>query len=345
MTSVLEESGGMAAAARIFSSAAPAEVVGNLLPRLSVGDVQRTLATNVDWESYEARTVSSVLPKNFSVVGKLARGKRGAWLAEAEDGSSHVVKLVSHEDVTPQISQAREASRAVDSFIARTPKYEAMGYHQHFGSWYMQEFMSGMPAGGPSSKLIGDLTSLNERQAGKAIEGATDWSGKVMGSLYHDSDGWYRRLAESSQDGWALASRVDRLTARNRSLALNSSDIVHGDFQHYNALVNKNGSLMGYVDWDGAGRGDRGFDLARLYTDAHVSEKEIGYPVDHRSLYELNDHIAAISGPAARDNFMGYWALQIGNFGLWQGEEQARKFIAAGHAIIDEITMQHFISS
>jgi hypothetical protein len=79
MTSVLEESGGMAAAARIFSLEAPAGAAGNLLPRLSVSDVQRTLARNVDWESYEARTVSSVLPKNFSWANWLEESAVPGW--------------------------------------------------------------------------------------------------------------------------------------------------------------------------------------------------------------------------------------------------------------------------
>jgi hypothetical protein len=334
MTGIFERSGATGAAARIFSQVAPAKAAESFLPKLVMSDAKRTLARGTDL-GWEAERMNSYLPKNVSVVGKLERGKRGAWLAEAGDGSPHVVKLVSHDDVRTQINLSSEASRAVNSSLTPTPKYEAIGYQEFFGSWYMQEFIPGTPAAGPSSKLIGELSALNERQTGKAIEGATDWSGKVMDSLYHDSENWYDRLASSGQNGWELAAKVKDLTAPNRSLALRSSDIVHGDFQHYNALVNKSGNLAAYVDWDGAGRGDRGFDLARLYTDACVSESEIGYSADHRLLHELNNHIAEISGPAARDNFMGYWALQIGNFGLWHGEEDARMFINVGHSILD----------
>ncbi|HEX4254571.1 MAG TPA: phosphotransferase [Streptosporangiaceae bacterium] len=40
-------------------------------------------------------------------------------------------------------------------------------------------------------------------------------------------------------------------------------DVVHGDFHHENLLA-QDGRLTGVVDWDGAGRGDRRFDLVSL---------------------------------------------------------------------------------
>jgi len=40
-------------------------------------------------------------------------------------------------------------------------------------------------------------------------------------------------------------------------------DVVHGDFHHENLLA-EDGRLTGVVDWDGAGRGDRRFDLVTL---------------------------------------------------------------------------------
>ena len=38
---------------------------------------------------------------------------------------------------------------------------------------------------------------------------------------------------------------------------------MHGDFHHENLLI-RDGRITGVIDWDGAGRGDRRFDLVTL---------------------------------------------------------------------------------
>jgi hypothetical protein len=56
-----------------------------------------------------------------------------------------------------------------------------------------------------------------------------------------------------------------RIAAVGRSLPdqLAGDDAVHGDFHHENFLA-RDGRLTGVIDWDGAGRGDRRFDLVTL---------------------------------------------------------------------------------
>ena len=44
---------------------------------------------------------------------------------------------------------------------------------------------------------------------------------------------------------------------------LAGTDAVHGDFHHEN-LLTRDGRITGVIDWDGAGRGDRRFDLVTL---------------------------------------------------------------------------------
>jgi aminoglycoside phosphotransferase (APT) family kinase protein len=56
-----------------------------------------------------------------------------------------------------------------------------------------------------------------------------------------------------------------RITAvgRDHPDHLAGTDAVHGDFHHENLLI-CDGRITGVIDWDGAGRGDRQFDLVTL---------------------------------------------------------------------------------
>ncbi|MGH3095440.1 MAG: phosphotransferase family protein [Streptosporangiales bacterium] len=48
-------------------------------------------------------------------------------------------------------------------------------------------------------------------------------------------------------------------------------DLVHLDYQPANVLVDDTGALTGIVDWDGAARGDAGFDLVVLLFGLHAT--------------------------------------------------------------------------
>src|SRR5262249_49020836 len=146
------------------------------------------------------------------------------------------------------------------------------GHSAENGSWYVQELVPGFNAQAPSTRVITQMMKFNERQAGAAMNGGKNWSEDVMGALYKDSKGWQARIAGSGEEGKALVQEVRSMTEKNRFLTPHANDIIHGDYQHYNALVStpRRERLSAIVDWDYVGRGDRGIDLSRLLYDGYV---------------------------------------------------------------------------
>lgn len=290
----------------------------------------------------EVKWVSSLVNQpefsEYTLIGKMERGMRGAWLMRSGDGQHHILKLLKREDTTDQIRQSAEISRMLNTQLVRTPRFQKVGYAPSHGSWYVQELLPGVPAPAPTGRLINGMLQFNDRQAGGALTGSHNWSDDVMNVLYHDSQGWQKHIAESGEEGKELIQRVQGLVDRNRSLTLKNDDIVHGDFQHYNALVNRNGKLSGYVDWEGAGRGDRGFDVSRLLFDAHLSEKGVGYKVNPETLEMLSNRVRNISGKQASENYAAYWALQLGDFGVRYATRDQNLLIGVGRRVLQDLS-------
>ncbi len=273
----------------------------------------------------------------FSVLGRMERGTNGAYLVEDHQGLPHIFKLVSRDDVTPQISMSARAAAAVDSLAARTPQYERVQFTAPHGSWYMQEVLPGIPSPYPSDKLIGQMVELNGRQAGKAFDGLTNWNNKILSAIHHDSLGWKRTISSASPEGADLVRRVDRILGRLSTRELRESDIVHGDFQHYNALVSSTDRLTGYVDWEGAGKGDRSIDLARMLYDSYVAEEELGYRANPETLAMLAGKVKETSGVSSLQANMSYWVLQVADFGAKCGQSHLSKFAKVGRRILTDM--------
>lgn len=298
-------------------------------------EIPETLAGN---ES-ERAWVRSMLEAetDLTLIGKMKRGTQGAWLARTAEGEHQIFKFVSNNDARSQLQLSAESALRVNSGIARTPQFRQIGFTDGKGSWYTQEFLPGIPATQPTDRLISRMLILNDAAAGKALAAGKNWSDEVMGALYRDSKGWQQNIAKSGEEGKQFVDDIQKLVDRNRNLSATTGDIVHGDFQHYNALVDRRGKLSAYIDWEGAGRGDRGIDLSRLLYDAYVAEKEIGFRVPPETLKMLHNRIIGASGTGLRDNYMSYWALQVADYGTSRGPADASMFIGVGRRILSDL--------
>lgn len=312
------------------------------IPKLEMLALQRAArGTKVDVASTPAgaERVKEILVSstNLSLVGKMERGTHGAWLVKDKNGLPSILKVMDRSDVRPQIQQAELAARAVDSLAGRTPQFSHIGFVKPHGSWYVQEFLPGFPSPAPTERLVSQMLRINERQANAGAKLHRNWSDEVMDALYKDSKGWQKNIANSGPEGKAFISEVSAMVDRNRFLVPRTGDIVHGDFQHYNALVSRTDRLTGYIDWDGAGKGDRAIDLSRLLYDAYVSEVEIGFKANPQLLSGLRTHIEQVSGHAAFENYMNFWAMQVADFGVKGGPVNAKMFIGVGRRILQDL--------
>ncbi|MDR3613301.1 MAG: phosphotransferase [Candidatus Obscuribacterales bacterium] len=274
---------------------------------------------------------------NYNVIGKMERGLNGAYLVQNAEGDHLIFKAVSRDDVTPQINISAKSASAVDSLAGRTPRYEEVRFTPGEGSWYVQTLLEGKPAPNPTDKLIGQMLKLNDRQAGKAIAGSQNWNDKVYDSLFNDNLGWQKAIGRSGEEGKDLVRRVQALAGNSRLFVPRAEDIVHGDFQHYNALVSSTDRLTGYVDWEGAGLGDRSIDMTRLLFDSYVSEAEKGFRANPATLQMMRDRIKDVSGEQALHSGMAYWILQVSHYGTFCDKVKFGKFLNVGRRILDDL--------
>ncbi|MCX5345668.1 phosphotransferase [Streptomyces atratus] len=138
----------------------------------------------------------------------------------------------------------------------------------------VQECLPGTPVEYLDHRGLDQALALNESQAG-LLAGRTD---VPLMNLYLLDDGpgycLHGPLRRHSRRSGALGHRVKSVGA-DHPHRLPGHDVVHHDFHHGNLLA-LDGSVAGVIDWDGAGRGDRRFDLVTLRFGLHANEQAPG---------------------------------------------------------------------
>ena len=263
--------------------------------------------------------INSTHGTDFVLNGKMERGVNGAYLLRSSRGV-HILKPVGRTDLVEQVKRSARIADYMNAPASPTPRYQLMGFADGFGTWYVQEFLPGIPSPFPSHKLVEQMVSMNDSQAGAAVDHHNDWSKAVDEALHDDAKGWQATIAASGLDGQRLVRRCRELFEPFCSFKGGSADIVHGDFQHYNALVDEHDTLTGYVDWPQAGCGDRSIDLARLLIDSWLAEKEFGRAAAQETFDLLKSRILLNSGPAGLNVYMAFWILQVGAFCVGWGD-------------------------
>ncbi|MGW2177518.1 aminoglycoside phosphotransferase family protein [Streptomyces sp. NPDC001732] len=138
----------------------------------------------------------------------------------------------------------------------------------------VQQLLPGAPLELLDHHGLDRALALNESQAG-LLAGRADVP-PVNLYLLEDGPGYclHEPLRRHGRRGAALERRIGSAGAA-RPPHLAGDDVVHQDFHHGNLLA-VDGSVTGVVDWDGAGRGDRRFDLVTLRFGLHAKEQAPG---------------------------------------------------------------------
>ncbi len=130
------------------------------------------------------------------------------------------------------------------------------------------ELLPGAQTGHLTPALLDQALALNDLQAGQLAGRPAIPSVR----LYLTSDGPGYCLHQPLRGHSARTRRLDRwITAIGASHpgSLSGHDAVHCDYQPANLLTNS-GKITGVIDWDGAARGDRRFDLVTLRFGIHA---------------------------------------------------------------------------
>ena len=231
-------------------------------------------------------------------------------------------------------SQRMQRAKTVTDLLGNlgypAPRYQLIGEIPE-GTYSMQSVLPGAPVRQISPTLLPRLLELNQLQVGRAVPGQKDWHQEVLDTVLVGGEGYcfHASLQQHSQDTVDLLRALQTLVTTHLDEPHHTDDIVHGDFQYSNILVDGE-QISGVVDWDGCGMGDCIFDVVTLlfysYDTVDVREQLWGYVLERASLPLVSIYLAHLILRQVD------WSLR------YHDQTTGERYIARGQAVLREIT-------
>ena len=232
----------------------------------------------------------------FAFLEKYPDGEQGAFVVTDHLSRRWVLKWAPGSDNLQWMQGAKTVTDLLRSLGYPAPYYLLMGAIPE-GIYSIQSALPGSPLRQLPPTLLPRLFELNGLQAGQAIAGRKDWHQEVIDTVLLGGEGYclHTSLQQHSQGTADLLQTLQALVMAHQDEPHHSSDIVHGDFQHTNILM-QDEQISGVVDWDGFGVGDCIFDIATLlfysYESVEVREQLWNYALERASLKLLSIYLA-----------------------------------------------------
>jgi hypothetical protein len=173
-----------------------------------------------------------------------------------------------------------------------TARYE-LSAHIDGARVVVQQRLPGRPPAVIDADLVHSMIALNLG----LTRVLTSYPAAPTGQLYLNTDGpgfcQHQPLRDHSRRSARLLDWIHEVG--DSAADTGGDDLVHFDYHPGNVLVSA-GRISGIIDWDGAARGDRRFDLVTLRFDLAWRAPHLTGPLDER--------LSAL-GP---DRFRAYWA-------------------------------------
>jgi hypothetical protein len=195
---------------------------------------------------------------------RYAGGEQGAYALAGPDGARLVLKY-SADPAT--LARYRHGARVADRLREAgypAPRYLYTG-RAAGASYVILEELPGAPLRELAAAQVPALLEFNKLQAGRGGRGGRGWPAEIASTVLEGRVG-FCVLATMRAHSAATSQLLDRLqaiVAAHASDVRPAGDVVHLDFSPANILA-EGGRISGVIDWEGAGTGDRGFDLATL---------------------------------------------------------------------------------
>jgi aminoglycoside phosphotransferase (APT) family kinase protein len=231
-----------------------------------------------DWQLLDAVARLAGVDRVLVMDETLHGESRSTFVVAAGDGDGElVVKLVSGAQAT--IDNQRRLVRLVSDLRRRGyPAPEYVGLGESGGTVFtVQRRLPGQtlhrgPGMPPAPELLAAvlpslLTAIElQRDAGDLAQ--PPWPAWLLDTIETGGEGYcLHATMRQSADSAALLGHLQTLARRNWRDEVRTRDVVHFDMNPAN-ILHSAGRLSGVVDWnipfDGAGQGDRGFDIATL---------------------------------------------------------------------------------
>lgn len=205
---------------------------------------------------------------------------RGAYGMANEKGEQFVLKSYPYQ---PYMLRRLELARIITNHLstksALIPLTILIDIFPNTTIVWVISMLPGIPTTQLSEHHLEYLLALNELQAEQAPSQEKNWTNYIRNVVFCGEAGWSDMLRCHSSASHGLLVRLERLVAGTYDCCQKTCDIVHGDFNYSNILVDGE-QLSGIVDWDAAGCGDRLIDLVYLLAEAHTYENvSVYYPL------------------------------------------------------------------
>jgi aminoglycoside phosphotransferase (APT) family kinase protein len=189
----------------------------------------------------------------LQLVRRFADGVFGAALVRDEQGQDLVLKAQPRPELEPTWATGAAMAARLRADGYPSPRYEAVGRTTH-AVWSLQEHLPGTVPERLTAQVAAQLVGLARRHATDCGQ-RRPWRDDAITA----ARGWRAGLELDSGDAAVLEAALDG----GAPAELLETTIVHGDFHHRNALVDRD-EVVGVFDWDVAGPGDWRFDLVML---------------------------------------------------------------------------------
>jgi len=274
--------------------------------------------------------VNALHQTTFTLLEKYPDGEQGAFVVVDHLNKRWVLKWAREARNLEWMQGAKTVTDLLRNLGYPAPSYLLIGKISE-GIYSIQSALPGSPLRHLPSTLLPRLFEINELQRGRAIPGRSDWHQEALRTVLRGGDGYclHTSLQQHSPETAELLKALQALVRAHQDEPHRTNDIVHGDFQHANILI-EDERISGVVDWDGFGAGDCIFDIATLlfysYDDAEVRNQLWNYALERASLKLLSIYLAHLILRQVD------WSLR------YHDQTISERYIIRGQALLQEIT-------
>jgi aminoglycoside phosphotransferase (APT) family kinase protein len=232
----------------------------------------------VDTTESVVAEVNVALGTDYRLVRQLPGGLQSSAYELNGGGTRVVLKWSDDPGWAQRVRRAAELVRRARAVGYPTPEWLAVGTTTAGSPYQLQEFVRGTglhDASTINESLARELIAICETQRELVPEDGISWSAYSRGVVFDDWDGLWERVRAYGGESAELIHRYDVLCRPYRDHALPDDDLVHGDLNVGNVIVD-NGRIAGIIDIEAAGGGSRAYDLISLATSAARDGAPIG---------------------------------------------------------------------
>lgn len=194
----------------------------------------------------------------WRVSRKLAGGwNQGAYLVRGSEGETAVLKCYTEDP--ERIAGAVPVIRAAREHGWPTPAWLATGTTRSGAAWVLQEFVPGQRPRQVDDRVAALMVEVLEVQAGLGKLAGPGWSQWAWGTVFEDWGSFRAAVRAGFPRGGDIVAAVDAIASSCGAVPLCAADLVHGNFEAGNTLLD--GDRLWVVDAQGVSGGSRAYDL------------------------------------------------------------------------------------